>query len=108
MEFKGTKGNWKLEKNGSFFEVNCDNESSKMRVNVLLIKENENKTLHTDSHCKEAEANAKLIACAPELLECLSGLVYDVQNLIQEHDIEWQQAGYYNHAVEVIKKATTI
>lgn len=40
------------------------------------------------------------------LLDTLSGLVSDVGNLLSENDIEWQQAGYYNHAKELIKKST--
>lgn len=39
-----------------------------------------------------------------ELVEALDGLVCDVGNLLSEHDIEWQQAGYYNHAKQLLTK----
>lgn len=70
----------------------------------------------------EMDANAELIADAfntanetdkmpseikqgrDEILEILKGLVCDVGNLIQEEDIEWQQAGYFNAAKELINK----
>ena len=32
------------------------------------------------------------------LIDTLKGLVCDVNNLLGEHDIEWQQAGYFNSA----------
>lgn len=93
MEFKGTKGFWRIGILGS-----VQNERGE------FICESE----RNNGSEEENKANNMLISCAPELLECISGLVSDVQNLIQEHDIEWQQAGYYNHAIELIKKATTI
>jgi hypothetical protein len=37
-------------------------------------------------------------------IEILSGLVYDIGNLLAENDIEWQQAGYYNEAKKLLKK----
>lgn len=46
----------------------------------------------------------KLEAEKKELLSILKGLVSDVGNLIGEHDIEWQQAGYFESAKEVIQK----
>lgn len=40
-----------------------------------------------------------------EVINILSGLVTDVGNLLSEHDgIEWQQAGYYNAAKELLGK----
>ena len=46
----------------------------------------------------------KLEAENKELLSILKGLVSDVGNLTGEHDIEWQQAGYFESAKEVIQK----
>lgn len=37
-----------------------------------------------------------------KLREALDGLVTDVGNLLGEYDIEWQQAGYYEHAKELL------
>jgi hypothetical protein len=39
-----------------------------------------------------------------DLVDTLSGLVSDVGNLLSEKDIEWQQAGYYNQAKELLLK----
>lgn len=37
------------------------------------------------------------------VIDTLKGLVSDVNNLLSENDIEWQQAGYFNQAKEVLK-----
>ena len=60
------------------------------------------------SCCEETPDNTqqieKLEAEKKELLSILKGLVSDVGNLIGEHDIEWQQAGYFESAKEIIQK----
>lgn len=38
-----------------------------------------------------------------EVIEVLDGLVSDVGNLLSEHDIEWQHAGYYEEAKRLLK-----
>lgn len=38
-----------------------------------------------------------------EFYETLKGLVNDVSTLITDNDIEWQQAGYFEHAKQIIK-----
>lgn len=38
------------------------------------------------------------------VIEILEGLVTDVDNLLNENDIEWQQAGYLNEAKQLITK----
>ena len=50
----------------------------------------------------EKEANAKLIAAAPELLESLTELF----NLLEENEPQWYLRGHYNRAIKAIKKAT--
>jgi hypothetical protein len=39
-----------------------------------------------------------------DLVDAFSGLLSDVQNLLSENDIEWQQAGYYKYAKELLLK----
>lgn len=59
-EFKGTKGIWthneQIVNNGSFYRVKGDT----VKVCNVVTRNQE-----------EAEANAKLIACAPEMLDAL-------------------------------------
>ena len=38
-----------------------------------------------------------------EFYETLKGLVSDVSELLGDNDIEWQQAGYFEHANELLK-----
>ena len=38
-----------------------------------------------------------------DVIEILEGLVTDVDNLLNENDIEWQQAGYFNEAKQFLK-----
>jgi len=39
-----------------------------------------------------------------EYIDVISGLVSDVDNLLSEHDIEWQQAGYLEEAKRLLKE----
>jgi len=75
---KHTKGEWILTKNSCYFDVetNLDKNTPKLVVNVLMYKLSEDNIIISDSHCEEAEANAKLIASAPELLEALIMLMH--------------------------------
>jgi len=96
-DFKGTKEKWIVD-GETFIAV----ESKKYAIARVF-------TTYSESIIsEEAKANALLISKAPELLEVLKGLVSDVGNLLSEHDIEWQQAGYYETAKELIKEATNI
>lgn len=65
-EFKGTKGEWKITSNhlsedGGFVMIGTDKHT--------WIAET--KGCHVGTNNKESIANAKLIACAPEMLEML-------------------------------------
>lgn len=100
---KHTPGPWKV---GKLDSVVVSDSDKNLTINGATGKEN------TDYYggnliCESVSScNAKLIAAAPELLEVLQGLVSDVGNLLSEYDIEWQEAGYYTTAIELLKKAT--
>jgi len=99
-EFKGTKGKWQID-------VDCPtsviskSETEQIDGNIIC-----DAPVGWDLSMENWEANAKLISCAPEMLEVLKGLVSDVDGLLSEYDIEWQQAGYLETARALIQKAT--
>lgn len=87
-DFKGTKGEWKTRGNFKALEVVSSYGS------VCAIARQSSIDSNIDS---QAEANAKLIACAPEMLEQLKELLN--ASYLPEHvneDIEY-----------LIKKATS-
>jgi hypothetical protein len=89
MEFKGTKGEWAVSPNAVGFIADISD-------NFAIAKAFDNAFIQKG----EMEANAKLIACAPELLEvlvkCINYLpIIEYSELIKE-------------AKYLIKKATTI
>ena len=68
-EFKGTPGPWRVsEKRGDLIDIRHENnEPGAMSLNLAQV-------VARQSWLKEAEANACLIAAAPELLEALQDL----------------------------------
>lgn len=62
MEFKGTKGKWKVAEDTFVSQVRTD-------IDLICV------VGHEDMADTEIEANAKLIAAAPELLEALQLLL---------------------------------
>jgi len=89
MEFKGTKGDWEI------YGISDD---------LIEIYSVENKKpifdIHPHTKKSESNANAKLIACAPEMLEMLAELKNRFEHFndkVSVFDIE-----------ALIKKATTI
>lgn len=78
LEFKGTKGKWTYdEKTKSFLDENKNNVP--MPDNFCsTIPEAE--VFGKDKYWNEAQANAKLIASAPELLDALQLLVSQLEN----------------------------
>ena len=95
-EFKGTKGEWKITNNhlsedGGFVMIGTDKHT--------WIAET--KGCHVGTNNKEAIANAKLIVCAPEMLNELQNIVQCWDNdVFQELDIDYIR--------ELIKKATEL
>lgn len=65
-QFKGTPGPWEVsEKRGDLIDIRHENnEPGAMSLNLAQV-------VARQSWLKEAEANARLIAAAPELLEAL-------------------------------------
>ena len=78
LEFKGTKGEWTYSKNSSYIEVRKiidENSNKSLSILVMLYEsKGEDRSLDSVSLSDENEANAKLIASAPDLLEALKEL----------------------------------
>ena len=72
-EFKGTKGEWKSFYNGYFNEIQLGGTGQ------FLASTNENKFIDIDA--AQDNANAKLIAAAPNLLRELICLVENIEGL---------------------------
>ena len=79
LEFKGTKGEWTYSKNSSFFEVNKRIEGdsgNSLAIQVILNEcKGKDRSLNSISLSEENEANAKLIASAPDLLRELKNII---------------------------------
>lgn len=74
-QFKGTPGPWRVsEKRGDLIDIRHENnEPGAMSLNLAHV-------VARQSWLKEAEANAHLIAAAPELLEALQACLSWVNN----------------------------
>lgn len=98
-EFKGTKGEWRLGKTGGC--VVSDNDES---LHISGAFGEEAKEYYGGNLICESvsNANAKLIAAAPELLEALNEMVRMYEEVQPAGG--WQ--GVYEEAIYVIKKAT--
>ena len=89
METKFTKGKWHPVNYAGYWCIQTENYYNKQD----LLDENK---------CSEAEANAKLIAAAPELLENLIRII----DRIEENDYQNSFPSAYERAKKAIKKAT--
>jgi len=88
-KFKGTKGEWKFIRNKNNFEIETFGIS-----NWIIAK--------TITNAGQDEANAKLIACAPEMLEML----LTVRNVISNGEAN-DKHEIVSELYELIKKATS-
>lgn len=80
MEFKGTKGKWSVRDTEKTVVVN---------ENRLVITE----TDYPNTSVSESEANAKLIAAAPEMFEMLNKLLIEFE---YDNATEYQCELFYN------------
>jgi hypothetical protein len=76
-EFKGTKGEWKVESTS----INLETQIFCGKIRIAQVKhfnngeEGSENTFKNDPLEKEGKANAKLTSAAPELLKALQDLV---------------------------------
>jgi hypothetical protein len=93
MEFKGTKGKWHAccKSNKPHFLFAGEGE-------VVLCSFYQEQDDGTELPLKEVQANARLIECAPEMLEMLQYFVKENMLSIVGEEM----------AIELIKKATEI
>jgi hypothetical protein len=75
-----------------FKVIHCKNNKWILDLNEIVLAW---KCLNTSPEFENKEIFA--------VVETLKGLVNDVDTLLSDEGIEWQQAGYFNQAKEVIK-----
>jgi len=106
--FKGTKEEWKISnkinvnENGVKF-ITIDFETSKDCMDIYF-----DNRLNEKERYKEAKANAKLIACAPEMLEMLGKVlkIYGRGYEPKENVDDTIGSNLYKDIKQLIKKAT--
>lgn len=90
MEFKGTEGVWKIDYEDA--GVYAEHEDRVIEGNIICEA-----PIHWNESMKLWEANAKLIACAPSMLD----------ELIKISSTYDKGTDTYNRIIELIKKATS-
>lgn len=96
MEFKGTKGKWKIKDIKSTLETEIN--SSEYRI--AKVKHYKGKNFN-DPIEKEAKANALLISKAPEMLELLINFTKAIPD-----NGRWDYQSCMSEAHKLIKEAT--
>lgn len=101
-EFKGTKGPWKIDNHAGIFNqgglyqipISGNDRKNRQVSNVFGV----NKV--------EGKANAKIISCAPEMLEMLK----EVLELLEENqgEAKFYTKGHFVKLSNLIKKATDL
>ena len=95
MKFKGTKGEWTIKKTKRNYLISALDWSKFCKVHILEPQEKD-RSLFLESDI-ESEANAKLIAAAPDLLEALQEVRNQMNATIPEK--------YFDIVDQAIKKA---
>lgn len=88
-----TQGEWKFIRNENNFEIKV------FGVNNWIIAQ-------TITNEKQDEANAKLIACAPEMLEMLKESIYAINHIKKTYRDHGHCQKYLYLCEQLIKKAT--
>ena len=115
METKFTKGEWKIfkPKGGCAHTVTSKDYEGYSRTIAIAYPVNQKNPINclNDDEKVEAEANAKLIATAPELLQALNFSLSIIDRLCDDYsEIANKHANFtmeeFNKIMDVIKKAT--
>jgi|SRR6478735_1743546 len=100
MEFKGTKGEWVNDGKN----VIVKKSSGLGKLICECISKQFNSYHNTE---EETRANAKLISCAPEMLEMLKNSIKEINHLKETYKDIGHCGKYLHQCNELIQKATT-
>lgn len=92
METKHTKGEWRT--------LEMFNGVSILKEDTIIAKVNYLLNEH------ESEANAKLIAAAPKMINYLIKRLKSFKNLKEQRDLSTHETEQLNEVLELIKEAT--
>src|SRR6478736_6578936 len=109
-EFKGTKGEWTVKRYKHGFKLS--GQSWEDFAKIYTISDGSD---FDGKYAIEAEANAKLIACAPEMLKAMNEFIEAVESqdiIIKENTDNdgFEAIGEYLYQsfLRITKKATTL